>query len=117
MPYVDAFIAPVPDDNKPTYVAHAHIMAKLMKEFGALHVFENWGDDIPDGTHTSLPMAVKCQPGESVVLGWAMWPSKAARDEGWAAIMADPRMAEAPQTMPFDGSRLIYGGFETVLEV
>ncbi|MEM7687179.1 MAG: DUF1428 domain-containing protein, partial [Pseudomonadota bacterium] len=78
---------------------------------------ECWGDDVPDGEVTSFPMAVKCADDETVVFSWVRWESKEARDTGWAAIMEDPRMQDASMTeMPFDGKRLIFGGFASVME-
>lgn len=117
MTYIDAFLAPVQASKKDTYLDHAKLMGEMMKEFGALAIMEHWGDDIPEGTLTSLPLAVKLEPGEAIALSWAVWPSKDVRDAGWAAMMEDPRMKDTGQPMPFDGKRLIFGGFERVLEV
>ncbi|MEC9342641.1 MAG: DUF1428 domain-containing protein [Pseudomonadota bacterium] len=114
MPYVDGFVAAVPEANKDAYLEMARAAAGLFREFGALSVVENWGEDVPEGESTSFPMAVKREDGETVVFSWVTWPSKAVRDAGHKKMMEDPRMAQ--MTMPFDGKRLIYGGFETVLE-
>jgi uncharacterized protein YbaA (DUF1428 family) len=114
MTYVDGFVAAVPNANKQAFIDHATSSAKLFKEYGALGVTENWGDEVPDGKLTSFPMAVKKEADETVVFSWVRWPSKAVRDEGWKKIMEDPRMKDGK--MPFDGKRIIYGGFETVLE-
>jgi uncharacterized protein YbaA (DUF1428 family) len=114
MTYVDGFVAAVPNDNKQKYIEHARDAAKMFKEFGALKLVECWGDDVPDGKLTSLPMAVKKQDDETVVFSWVMWPSKQVRDEGWAKMMEDERMQM--NEMPFDGKRMIYGGFEMVVE-
>jgi uncharacterized protein YbaA (DUF1428 family) len=116
MSYVDGFVAAVPSENKDTYLEHAAFVAPLFKEFGALKVVECWGDDVPDGKLTSFPMAVKKEAHETVVFSWVVWPSRAVRDEGWKQLMADPRMTSGP-TPPFDGKRLIYGGFQTILDV
>jgi uncharacterized protein YbaA (DUF1428 family) len=89
--------------------------AAVVKEYGALKVVECWGDDVPEGKITSFPMAVKSEEGETVVFSWIIWPSRAARDEGSKKVMADPRM-QPGKAMPFDGKRLIYGGFEMILE-
>ena len=78
---------------------------------------EAWGDNVPEGQITSFPMAVKCQEDETVVFSSVVWPSKAVRDAGWQAVMDDPRMHSDANPMPFDGKRLIYGGFEMLLEV
>src|SRR4030095_3362411 len=115
MSYVDGFVTPVPTANRDAYLKHAREVAMLVKENGATQVAECWGDDVPAGKVTSFPMAVKCEPGETVVFSWISWPSRAARDEGWKKLMADPRMQPGAMAMPFDGKRLIYGGFEVLL--
>ena len=117
MQYVDGFVAAVPTENKEKYIKHAALAATLFKEFGALKVVECWGDDVPDGKLTSFPMAVKKEEHETVVFSWVVWPSRDVRDEGWKKLMADPRMAPDANPMPFDGKRLIYGGFQTILDV
>ncbi|EEW25516.1 DUF1428 domain-containing protein [Rhodobacter ferrooxidans] len=114
MAYVDGFVASVPDDKKQVYIDHAAFVAKVFHDHGALQVVENWGDDVPEGKLTSFPMAVQRQPGETVVFSWVVWPSREARVAGWAAMDKDDRMA-AMNEMPFDGKRMIYGGFTQVL--
>ena len=116
MTYVDAFAAAVPNDKREAFRAHADGFAAVFKEYGALQVVDCWGDEVPDGEVTSFPLAVKCQPGETVVFGWMTWPSKEARDQGMAKAMADPRMNHETNPMPFDGKRLIHGGFEMIVE-
>lgn len=116
MPYVDGFVTPVRTANKQAYLAHAQQAAAVLKEHGVLSLVECWGDDVPEGTLTSFPMAVKREADETVVFSWITWPSKAARDEGWKAVMADPRMQPGAMSMPFDGKRMIYGGFEVLLQ-
>ncbi|MBV2120330.1 MAG: DUF1428 domain-containing protein [Candidatus Thiodiazotropha sp. (ex Ctena orbiculata)] len=116
MPYVDGFIAAVPTEKKDEYITHAKISAMVFKDYGALKVVETWGDDIPDGEVTSFPMSVKCKADETVVLSWVIWPSKDVRDVAWQKTMEDPRMQEDQNPMPFDGERLIYGGFNIILE-
>ena len=116
MSYVDCFVAAVPSKNKEKYIEHAKIAAELFKECGALKIVENWGDDIPEGEITSLPMAVKAEENETVVFSWVVWPSKEVRDSGWGTMMEDPRMSPENNPMPFDGKRLIYGGFNTILK-
>lgn len=76
-----------------------------------------WGDDVPEGKLTSFPMAVKLEPAETVIFSWITWPSKAVRDEGMKNFMADPRVDSSVNPMPFDGKRLIYGGFEMISNV
>ena len=117
MSYVDGFVCAVPTANRAAYLQHAQDAALIFKEFGALGVVECWGDDVPEGKLTSFPMAVKCEPGETVVFSWITWPSRAVRDAGWAKVMADPRMQPGAMTVPFDGKRVIYGGFEVLLHV
>jgi uncharacterized protein YbaA (DUF1428 family) len=117
MTYVDGFITPVPTANRETYRQHAESVAVILKECGATGVVECWGDDVPEGKLTSFPLAVKREPGETVVFSWITWPSRAVRDDGWKKLMADPRMAPGANPMPFDGKRLIYGGFEVLMQV
>ena len=117
MTYVDGFLAAVPTANRAAYLKHAEAAAVLFKEHGALTVVECWGDDVPDGKLTSFPLAVKRNSDETVVFSWVTWPSRSARDEGWKKVMADPRMQPGVNPMPFDGKRLVYGGFEMILSV
>ena len=116
MSYVDGFIAAVPTANREAFRKHAADAAVVFKELGALHVVECWGDDVPDGKVTSFPMAVKKKEDETVVFSWIVWPSRQARDEGMKKIMADPRMQPEANPMPFDGKRLVFGGFEVLVE-
>jgi uncharacterized protein YbaA (DUF1428 family) len=117
MNYVDGFVAAVPKANKEKFIAHANMIDALFKEHGALRIVECWGDDVPDGKLTSFPMAVKCEADEVVIFSWIEWASKQARDSGMAAAMADPRMTNSEMPMPFDGKRMIYGGFQMVFEL
>lgn len=117
MSYVDGFVAAVPTANREAYLKHAQDAAAIFKEYGALQVVECWGDDVPEGKVTSFTMAVQRKEDETAVFAWITWPSRAKRDEAWAAIMADPRMQPDAHPMPFDGKRMIYGGFETIMEV
>lgn len=117
MSYVDGFVAAVPTANREKYQDHAERAAVVFKEYGALKVIECWGDDVPQGEVTSFPLAVKCQDGETVVFSWIIWPSREVRDEAWKKVMADPRMKTEQNPMPFDGKRLIYGGFKMILDM
>ena len=117
MTYVDGFVSAVPTANKEAFLEHAQKAAEVCRRHGALQVIDAWGDDIPDGKLTSFPLAVQCQADETVVLSWIIWPSKAARETGMAAIMADPDMSPEANPMPFDGQRLIYGSFEVISDV
>jgi uncharacterized protein YbaA (DUF1428 family) len=116
MNYLDGFVAAVPVANKEAYLKHATEAAAVFKDYGALSVVESWGDDVPEGKLTSFPMAVKREEDEVVVFSWVEWPSKAVRDSAWEKIMADPRMDPARAPMPFDGKRLIYGGFQIIMK-
>jgi uncharacterized protein YbaA (DUF1428 family) len=116
MAYVDGFVAAVPTANREKFKRHAEAAAVVFKEHGALKVVECWGDDVPDGKVTSFPMAVKRKEDETVVFSWIIWPSREARDAGMAKVMADPRLQPDKNPMPFDGQRLIYGGFEIIVE-
>ena len=115
MSYIDGFVIPVPAGNKDAYRAAAAKAATVWKEHGATRVVECWGDDVPEGKITDFRGAMKAEPGENIVFSWVVWPSKSARDEGNKKIMADPRM-KMSDDMPFDGKRLIYGGFEMLLD-
>ena len=110
--YIDGFVLAVPTANKETFRQHASEAAQIFKKHGALEIVECWGDDVPEGKLTSMPMAVKREPDEIVVFSWVVWPDKAVRDKGMQAVMDDPQM---PKDMPFDGKRLIYGGFQPIL--
>ena len=116
MDYVDGFVAAVPTAKREAYRKHAQAAAAVFKEHGALTVVECWGDDVPEGKLTSFPMAVKRQPDETVIFSWITWPSRAARDAGMKKVMADPRVQPDVNPMPFDGKRLIYGGFEIIVQ-
>jgi len=116
MNYIDGFVAAVPTANRDAYRRHAEAAAAVFKEHGAIKVVECWGDDVPDGKVTSFPLAVQRKADETVVFSWLVWPSKAVRDAGMAKVMADPRMGPDVNPMPFDGKRLIYGGFEVLVE-
>ncbi len=116
MHYVDGFVAAVPTENKEKYIKHAQDAVAVFKDHGALRVVECWGDDVPDGEVTSFPMAVKCKPDETVVFSWIAWPSREVRDAGMRKVMEDPRIQPDVNPMPFDGKRLIFGGFQMVVD-
>jgi uncharacterized protein YbaA (DUF1428 family) len=116
MSYVDGFVAAVPTANREAYRKHAEAVLVVFREHGATRCVECWGDDVPEGKVTSFPMAVKRGDHEAVVFAWVEWPSKEARDAGWAKIMADPRMQPDASPMPFDGQRMIYGGFSPIVD-
>jgi uncharacterized protein YbaA (DUF1428 family) len=116
MTYVDGFVAAVPTANREKFKKHAEEAAAVFKENGALKVVECWGDDVPEGQVTSFPMAVKRKPDEAVVFSWIIWPSREVRDRGMKAVMADPRVQPNTNPMPFDGTRMIFGGFVPIVE-
>ena len=113
--YVDGFVIPVPAASKDTFIACARESWLLFKEYGALRIVECWGDDVPKGKLTDFQGSVKATDDEVVVFAWAEWPSKAVRDEAYKKMMADPRM-QPPGSAPFDGKRMIYGGFTPVVD-
>lgn len=115
MNYVDGFVIAVPAANKQKYIEHARTGASMFKEFGAMRVVECWGDDVPDGKVTDFRSAVKAKDGEVVLFSWTEWPDKATRDAGMKKMMEDPRMKEMVDTMPFDGNRMIFGGFQQIV--
>jgi uncharacterized protein YbaA (DUF1428 family) len=116
MSYVDGFVAAVPTANRQNFKKHAEDAAAVFKENGALKIVECWGDDVPEGEVTSFPMAVKRKPDETVVFSWIIWPSREVRDTGMKAVMADPRLRPETNPMPFDGKRMILGGFVPIVE-
>jgi uncharacterized protein YbaA (DUF1428 family) len=113
MGYVDGALMPVPTGNKAAFGERAALMAKVLEESGAARVMDAWGVDVPDGKVTDCRRAVKATGEEAVVYSWIEWPSKAARDAGWPKVMADPRLQAE---MPFDGKRMIFGGFMPMLD-
>ena len=116
MTYVDGFLLAVPTGRRDDYLALASAAAEVFRDCGALRVVECWGDDVPDGKLTSFPMAVRREPDETVVFSWIEWPSREARDDGMKRAMADPRMQMDPASMPFDGKRMIFGGFAPIVD-
>ena len=116
MTYVDGFLAAVPTANKDSYLEHAEAAAVVFKKYGALSVAECWGDDVPEGKVNSMHSAVMRKNDETVVFAWIIWPSKAVRDEGMQKVMTDPDMQPDRNPMPFDGMRMIFGGFDMILE-
>ena len=111
MPYIDGFVAAVPTANREAYRAHVERAWPVFEKLGAQALWECWGDDVPAGERTSFPMAVQAKEDETVVFSWTVWPDKATRDAGWAKMMSDPEIGAAIGEMPFDGKRMIYGGF------
>ena len=106
----------VPTANREAFREHVAAAAQVCRDHGALRVVECWGNDVPRGKLTDMYMAVKAEPDETVCFSWIEWPSKAARDDGMAKLMADPRMQPDAIPMPFDGKRIIFGGFVPLLD-
>ncbi len=115
MPFVSGFVAAVPVANKDAYIASVRRCWPLFQEYGALSTMECWEEDVPEGEHTSFPMAVKREAGEAVVFSWIVWPDKKSADACMASAESDPRWEEL-MDMPFDGKRLIWGGFTPIFE-
>lgn len=117
MAYVDGFVLAVPKDRLEDYKAMARLGGTVWKEHGALAYVETIGEDTPYGELTSFPRAVLAKDDEIVIFSWIVYPSRERRDEINAKVMADPRLDSDPSNMPFDAKRMIFGGFETFLEL
>ncbi len=119
MPYVDGFVVPVPKKNLDAYRKLARKAGKIWMELGALEFRECVADDVKPGKWTSFPQSVKLKPDEVVVFSYIVYRNRAARDKINKKIMEDPRLNEmmAGKDMPFDGKRMIYGGFETLVDL
>ena len=117
--YVDGFVVPVPTDKLDDYRRISRKAGKIWREYGALEYIECVADDVKPGKLTSFPQSVKLKPGETVVFSWIVYTSRKQRDSINAKVMADPRLAEMmdPKTMPFDGKRMFWGGFKTLVEL
>lgn len=111
--YIDGFVIAVPTANRAAFLDHAQLVDAMLLEWGAIRIVEGWGDDVPTGEVTDFRRAVAATDGEAVVFSWIEWPDKATRDAAMAKMRTDPRMAGAPP--PFDGRRMIFGGFEPVV--
>jgi uncharacterized protein YbaA (DUF1428 family) len=116
--YVDGFVVPVPKKSFDAYRKMARKVGKIWREHGALEYIECVGDDVPVGKRTSFTRAVKLKEGETVVFSWVVYKSRADRDKVMAKVMSDPRLKKmAPKDMPFDGKRMIFGGFKSFVEL
>jgi uncharacterized protein YbaA (DUF1428 family) len=117
--YVDGFVLPVPKKNLQAYRRLAQLAGRVWREHGALAYVESAGDDVKPGKHTSFPQSVKLKPGETVFFSWIVYRSRAHRDRVNAKVMKDPRLAKMmnPKAMPFDGKRMFFGGFKTVVDL
>jgi uncharacterized protein YbaA (DUF1428 family) len=117
MSYVDGFVVAVPKQNLEAYNKMARTAGEVWKEHGALAYVECIGDDVPYGKLTSFPRAVQAKEDEIVIFAWIVYESRERRDAVLAKVMADPRMKHDPADMPFDGKRMIFGGFESFVEM
>jgi uncharacterized protein YbaA (DUF1428 family) len=125
MTYIDGFVIACPEANRDKFIEHARLGDAVFMELGALRIVECWGDDVRDGHTTDFRRAVQAQDGEAVLFSWIEWPDKATRDAAMARMQemmtdpskVDPRMDAEKNPMPFDGKRLIFGGFVPVVEL
>ncbi len=115
--YIDGFVIAVPNARRDEFIAHAQEGDAVFLEHGATRVLECWGDEVPEGEVTDFRRAVQANGDETVVFSWIEWPDKATRDAGMAKVMEDPRLQPDVNPMPFDGKRMIYGGFAPVVEL
>lgn len=112
MAYIDGFVIPVKTADKEAFLEHARTVDKFFIDYGALRIVECWGDDVPTGKVTDFARAVAAQADETVVFSWVEWPDKATRDAAFEAMTGNEAMMAQP--MPFDGKRMIFGGFDPI---
>jgi uncharacterized protein YbaA (DUF1428 family) len=121
MSYTDGFVIACPKANRQKFIDHANNADSMFIEMGAIRVIECWADDVPDGTLTDFRKAVQATEDEDVIFSWIEWPDKETRDKGYAVMMdpdnKDPRMDQEKNPMPFDGKRMIWGGFRPVVDM
>ena len=121
MTYIDGFVIPVKTADKQAFIDHARRVDKFFIQYGALRVVEGWGDDVPAGKVTDFARAVQASDDETVVFSWIEWPDKTTRDVAMEKMMSggmdDPRMDPEKNPMPFDGKRMIFGGFVPVVKL
>jgi len=116
--YVDGFVVPVPKKKLKAYLKLAKLAGKMWLKYGALEYRECVADDVKMGKWTSFPRSVKRKPNETVFFSWIIYKSRAHRDSVLKKVMKDPLMANmSPETMPFDGKRMIYGGFKSMVSL
>jgi len=116
MTYVEGFVLAVPTAKREEYLSHAAAAVPLFQEFGVLRHVEAWGNDVPEGKSTDFARAVQAKADETVAFAWFEYPDRAARDSANARMRSDPRMEAMGTDMPFDGQRMIMGGFEAILD-
>jgi len=116
--YINGFVIAVPEGNQEAYRALAEKFWDVARDHGALSQVEAWEDNVPDGKTTDFRRAVKAEEGEKVVFSWMTWPDRQTADTAHDKMMSDPRMADMdPSTMPFDGKRMIFGGFNPIVNL
>jgi uncharacterized protein YbaA (DUF1428 family) len=115
--YIDGMTIAVPAAKKREFIEHATRFAHVFKECGATRVVECWASDVPHGKVTDFYRAVQAGEDETIVFSWIEWPDKATRDAAWQAIMNDPRFSAENNPMPFDGKRMIFGGFDIIVNI
>lgn len=115
MTYLSIMMAPVKTSEREAYLEHARQMWPIFQKNGAISTHEQWGTDVPDGKLTSFPLSVKLEADETVVVGWVVWPDRETHDRAWQAMENDPAMQA--HSLPFDGRRMVFGGFETILNL
>lgn len=117
MAYIDGFLIPVRNEDREKYRAHELHWWPVFRDAGALSLVVGWGDDVPPGKHTDFLKAVDLQPGETTVFAWMTWPDKATRDAAYRMMdeRAKTDTSMTPEAMPFDGKRMIYGGFTPII--
>ena len=116
MTYFEGFIVPVPEANKAAYQEHASKFAPLVANVGVRRMVESWDSDVPEGKVTDFRKAVDAKADEKIVFSWFEYPDRQARDAANQKFMSDPAMAEMGADMPFDGKRMIMGGFDAIVE-
>lgn len=114
--YVDGYVLPVPKKNLDAFKEMATLAGKVWMDHGALSYVECVAEDVKPGVHTSFPQAVKLEEGEVVIFSWITYKSREDRDRINAAVMKDPRLSGSPETMPFDGKRMFWGGFQPIVQ-
>ena len=115
MTYIDGFVLAVPNKNREAFIEHAKKFDAIFLEHGATRILECWGDDVPEGKQTDFRKAVQAKEDEAVLFSWVEWPDKSTRDAAMKKFMDDPRMKPENNPMPFDGKRMIFGGFSPVV--
>jgi uncharacterized protein YbaA (DUF1428 family) len=117
MSYIDGFVIAVPKGNRQKFIEHAKRADAVFVEYGARRLLECWEDDVKEGKLTDFRRAVQAKDDEAVVFSWIEWVDKPTRDAAMSKLMSDPRLSPESNPMPFDGKRMIFGGFSPVVEI